>query len=927
MTEQFNVEGMTCAACVAAVEKAVKSIDGVEDVEVNLLTKSMNVDHDDSVSDQEIISAVSRAGYTAKSKNQQRETNTTSDTDIYKAELEDKSFRLKVSIALLIPLMYIAMGPMIGLPVPGFLEGVENSLLNIFVQLLLTTPILFVNRSYFITGFKSLFNKTPNMDSLIAIGSGASYLYGIYVIFMLIIGFRDGNTELIHKFHHEVYFESSATILTLITLGKYFEAKSKRKTSNAITKLMDLAPKTARVLRDGEEVEVNIDDIVLGDIVVVKPGERIPADGVVIDGSSSVDQSILTGESIPVSKEKGDEVYTATINNNGSINLQVTKSQENSTLSQIIKLVEDANTSKAPIAKLADKIAGIFVPVVMTIAVLTVGYWLFKGQGFEFAMTMGVSVLVISCPCALGLATPVAIMVGTGKGANFGVLIKSAESLELLDKINTVILDKTGTITFGKPFVTDIVTIDESLENLINLAYAMEEKSEHPLAEAILEYTRKERTEDLSAETFEAIPGIGIKANINGKDYYAGNKKILSKMNLYSEKLLEESDRLAKEGKTPMYFVEENKVLGIIAAADIVKPTSKEAINKLQAQGINVVMLTGDNEITAKSIAKEIGIDEVIADVLPQNKEEAVLSVQDRDEKVIMVGDGINDAPALARSDVGIAIGAGTDVAIESADVVLMKNNLLDVVNAINLGHSTMKNIKQNLFWAFFYNSLGIPVAAGVFYNSFGLTLSPMIAAAAMSFSSLFVVGNALRLNNFKPIETTSIDEVKNSDINVNKKDITIDYEKPKKENKKIFNVKGMTCNHCVNRVEKAINSIDNLEGKVDLEKEQAYVKSFDEIDEEKITKAIEDAGYEVESVENCSFVEDKKYSKVLDISGMTCNHCVKRVEKAINSLENIKGKVNLEEEKAYVESNEEIDEEKLIEAIDEAGYKVEKIG
>lgn len=925
MKEQFNIEGMTCAACVSAVEKAVNSIDGVDKVEVNLLTKSMNVDYsEDKVNNSDIISAVSRAGYSAKSKNEKSESISSGNTDIYKEELEDKSFRLKFSLAFLIPLMYISMGPMMGLPVPGFLEGVENSLLNIFIQLLLTTPILFVNRSYFITGFKSLINKTPNMDSLISIGSGASYLYGIYVIFMLIIGFRDGNSELIHKFHHEVYFESAATILTLITLGKFFEARSKRKTSNAITKLMDLAPKTARVLRDGEEVEISIDDIVLGDIVVVKPGERIPADGVVIDGSSSVDQSILTGESIPVSKEKGDEVYTATINNNGSINLQVTKSQENSTLSQIIKLVEDANTSKAPIAKLADKIAGVFVPTVITIAIITIVFWLIRGMSFEFAMTMGVSVLVISCPCALGLATPVAIMVGTGKGANFGVLIKSAESLELLDKINTVILDKTGTITFGKPFVTDIVNVDESKERLINLAYSMEEKSEHPLAEAILEFTRKEKTESYEADNFEAIPGIGIKATIDGEEYYAGNKKILNKFGLLSEDLLSESNRLASEGKTPMYFVKENSVLGIIAAADVVKPTSKDAIKKLQEQGINIIMLTGDNEITAKSIANEIGLDEVIADVLPQNKEEAVTKVQNRDEKVIMVGDGINDAPALARSDVGIAIGAGTDIAIESADVVLMKNNLLDVVNAINLGHATMRNIKQNLFWAFFYNALGIPVAAGVFYNTFGLKLSPMIAAAAMSFSSLFVVGNALRLNRFKPIETSSIDEIGESDINVNYNNISITYDDIREENTKTLEISGMTCEHCSGRVEKALNSIKGINGKVDLETNIATVKSYDKIDDSILIKAVEDAGYEVVSIDGNPVNKD---IKTIEILGMTCQHCSGRVEKALNSLEGVRAKVDLENNIATVETEEDISKEKLIETIEEAGYKVKKIG
>ncbi len=853
MKQQFNVEGMTCAACVSAVEKAVGKIEGVDSVEVNLLTKSMNVNYDEAlVGNSDIESAVSKAGYSAKTKSEKSSKEKDRESvDIYKAELEDKSKRLKISVALLIPLMYISMGPMIGLPVPGFLDGTENSLMNSFFQLLLTTPIMFVNRSYFTSGFKALINRTPNMDSLIAIGSGASYIYGIYVIMMLIIGFRDGNMETIHKYHHEVYFESAATILTLITLGKFFEARSKRRTSNAITKLMDLAPKTARVLRDGTEVEVSIEDIVVGDVVVVRPGERIPVDGKVISGNSSVDQSILTGESIPVSKEVGDEVYTATINNNGSINVEVLKSQEDSTLSQIIKLVEDASTSKAPIAKLADKISGVFVPIVIAISILTFIYWSATGMGFEFAMTMAVAVLVISCPCALGLATPVAIMVGTGKGANFGVLIKSAESLELLDKIDTVVMDKTGTITLGKPFVTDVIAINKSEEELINLAYAMEVKSEHPLAEAIIEFTREEKTKDYEVDSFEAIPGVGIKVKIDGENYYAGNKKILEKLDITSKELKEKSEKLAREGKTPMYFATDEEVIGIIGAADVVKPTSKEAIKSLQDEELKVIMLTGDNEITANSIAKEIGVSEVIADVLPQNKEEAIGNVQSRGEKVIMVGDGINDAPALAKSDVGIAIGAGTDIAIESADVVLMKNNLLDVVNAIDLGKATMKNIKQNLFWAFFYNVLGIPVAAGLFYTAFGVRMSPMIAAGAMSLSSLFVVGNALRLNNFKPIESLSIEETDDLSVEVNRESLNIEnYENVEEVISKSIVVEGMTCSHCSNRVEKALNEIEGVKAKVNLEENLALVKSSNEIPNEVLKKAIEEAGYEVVSID-----------------------------------------------------------------------------
>lgn len=851
MKEQFNVEGMTCASCVAAVEKAVGKIEGVESVEVNLLTKSMNVNYDeDIVRKADIEKAVDKAGYSAKAKSESvTGCESRESADIYKEELEDKSLRLKVSVAFLIPLMYISMGPMMGIPIPKFLDGMENSLMNSFFQLLLTTPIMFVNRSYFISGLKGLINRTPNMDSLISIGSGASYLYGIYVIIMLIIGFRDGDMDFVHKYHHEVYFESAATILTLITLGKFFEARSKRRTSNAITKLMDLAPKTARVLRDGTEVEIGIEEIIVGDIVVVRPGERIPVDGKVISGSSSVDQSILTGESIPVSKEVGDDVYTATINNNGSINVEVIKSQEDSTLSQIIKLVEDASTSKAPIAKLADKISGVFVPIVIGISILTLIYWYDVGMGFEFAMTMAVAVLVISCPCALGLATPVAIMVGTGKGANFGVLIKSAESLELLDKIDTVVLDKTGTITLGKPFVTDIMAINIDEQELIDLAYAMEVKSEHPLAEAIIEFTKVEKKKDFEVEYFEAIPGIGIKVGIEGKNYYAGNKKILEMLDIYSEDLEKKSNELAEKGKTPMYFATDSEIIGIIAAADVVKPTSKEAIKRLQDEGLKVIMLTGDNEITARSIAKEIGVTEVIADVLPQNKEEAISSVQNRGEKVIMVGDGINDAPALAKSDVGIAIGAGTDIAIESADVVLMKNNLLDVVNAIDLGKATMKNIKQNLFWAFFYNVLGIPVAAGLFYAAFGIRMSPMIAAGAMSMSSLFVVGNALRLNNFKPIETRSIEETDEMAVEVQRESIDVDYSKKVSLPSKIIEIGGMTCSHCSNRVEKALNTIDGVKAVVNLEENKAVVETSKEISDDVLRNVIEEAGYIVEKI------------------------------------------------------------------------------
>lgn len=849
MQKQFNVEGMTCAACVAAVEKSVGKLDGVDKVEVNLLTKSMEVSFDEKqVNDFEIIKAVDKAGYKAEVFKKEKSANNTSQTnestDIYKNELEDKVFRLKVSFPLMIILMYVAMGPMMGLPSPGFLVGAENSLINIFIQFLLASPILFVNKAYFINGFKSLFNRNPNMDSLIAIGSGASYLYGIYAIFMLIIAFRDQNMDMVHKFSHDIYFESAAMILTLITLGKYFEARSKRKTSQAITKLMDLAPKTARILKDGEEIEIPVDQIKIGDVLVIRPGEKIPADGKVINGSSAVDQALLTGESLPITKEVGDEVFTATINKTGALEVEVTKSQEDSTLAQIVDLVKKASSSKAPIAKLADKIAGVFVPIVLVIALITFITWSVLGEGFEFAMQMAVAVLVISCPCALGLATPVAIMVGTGKGASFGVLIKSAESLEGLGHISTVVLDKTGTITLGKPFVTDLISIAADEKTLINLAHAMEKSSEHPLAEAIVAFTKEEKTSDLEVKDFEAQVGMGIKSKVNDREYFAGNNKILDQLGLESEEILAEGRRLAEEGKTPMYFADSEKVLGIIAVADVIKTSSKEAISKLKAEGIKVVMLTGDNEVTAKAIGKNLEVDQIISDVLPQDKEAAISSLQDQGEKVVMVGDGINDSPALVKADIGMAIGAGTDIAMESADIVLMKNNLLDVVNAIDLGKATLKNIKENLFWAFFYNVIGIPIAAGIFYKAFGLKLSPMLGALAMSFSSVFVVTNALRLNGFKPLKSQDVSDMKMEDVQVNRSRLTADFSKKEVEEVKI-SVGGMTCKHCQRRVKEALESLDGLRAQVDLDEGAAYIKTSVSYDEETYKKIIEDAGYD----------------------------------------------------------------------------------
>lgn len=750
MKKKYDVSGMTCSSCSLAVEKAVKKIDGVSDVSVNLLTNSMSATLDDSIDGSEIIKAIENAGYEAKS--QDEASFKKEKINPIEEDIKNMKKRLKASFIFLIPLMYISMGHMIGLPVPGFIMGINNALTFAFIQLLLTVPVIYINRNYFIGGFKALKNKSPNMDSLIALGAGAAFIYGIYVIFKLSYGFGHGDIDTVLRFKDELYFESAATILTLITLGKYLETKSKGKTSDSINKLMDLAPKTALVVRNNEEVRVSIDEVEVSDIIIIKPGESIPVDGTIIEGNSSIDQSAITGESIPVEKHVGDKVISATINKSGYFKFKANKVGSDTTLSKIIELVEDANATKAPIAKLADKISGIFVPVVMSISAITMIAWLFAGRPFEFALSMGITVLVISCPCALGLATPVAIMVGTGKGAENGILIKSAEALETLHSIDSVVLDKTGTITEGKPSVTDIILTGDLNENeFLKMAGSIENLSEHPLAESILEKVKEEKIEIDVIESFESIPGKGIKGSYNGKIYIAGNKSMLRDNNIDLLDHENDSLKLSKQGKTAMYFSDDKKLVGIIAVKDNIKKDSKDAIEMFHKMDIDVLMLTGDNAETAKAIQKDLNIDNVIAEVFPEDKEREIRNIQDKGKKVLMVGDGINDAPALTRADVGIAIGAGTDIAIESADIVLIKNSLLDAVTAVELSKATIRNIKQNLFWAFFYNAIGIPLAAGVFYTTLGWKLSPMFAAFAMSFSSIFVVTNALRLKLFKP--------------------------------------------------------------------------------------------------------------------------------------------------------------------------------
>jgi Cu+-exporting ATPase len=757
MNQKFSVTGMTCSACSASVEKSVKKLEGVQSVNVNLLSNSMSVVFDEaSVDHNKIIEAVKNAGYGASDFARDRVTaGQTKKVNPVEQEQKEMKTRIIVSFIFLIPLLYIVMGHMLKFPLPEGLMGVPNAITFAFTQLLLTVPIVYVNRKYYQVGFKTLFRGSPNMDSLIAIGSAAAVIYGVFAIYQIGFGLGHENPDMVKHYLHDLYFESAGTILTLITLGKYLEARSKGKTSEAISKLMDLAPKTAMVLREGLEVEIPVEEVLIGDEILVRPGQSIPVDGVITFGSSAVDQAALTGESIPVEKQIGDKVIAATINKTGFFKFKAEKVGNDTTLAQIIQLVEEASSSKAPISKLADKISGIFVPVVIILATLSVIIWLLLGYSFEFALSIGIAILVISCPCALGLATPVAIMVGTGKGAQNGILVKSAEALETLHSIKTVVLDKTGTITEGKPKVTDIVTVNGiSKYELLEIAASIEKPSEHPLSEAIVEEAEATGVSLFNVDEFQAISGRGIISKMKGIKYIAGNLTFMLENGIDTKGHNQQTDNFAEEGKTPLYFADEKQLIGIIAVADVIKATSRQAIEDFKAMGIDVVMLTGDNKKTAEAIRKQLNIDKAVAEVLPQDKESEVRKIQESGRKVAMIGDGINDAPALARADVGIAIGAGTDVAIESADVVLMKSNLQDAVTAIQLSKATMKNIKENLFWAFFYNILGIPLAAGVFYIALGWKLSPMFGAAAMSLSSVFVVTNALRLRFFKPKST-----------------------------------------------------------------------------------------------------------------------------------------------------------------------------
>lgn len=827
MKQKYDVMGMTCSACSAHVDKAVRHLDGVQDVNVNLLSNCMVVDYDENkVNDAMIQKAVEDAGYKAALETQSVQAQKQEET------VDDKKKSLILSFVFLIPLFYISMGHMMGAPLPSFLVGESNMMVFALTQLFLTLPVMYINRGYFQRGFKSLWHRSPNMDTLIAMGSLAAAIYSIYAIFMMGYDLGHGQIHQAHQYMMQLYFESAAMILTLISLGKYLESCSKKKTTEAIEKLIHLMPSVATILKDGQEKEVAIEDVQVGDIVVVKSGQSIPLDGVIIDGQTSIDESMITGESLPVDKTVNDRVIGATMNVEGYIQVQVTHTSQEATLSQIIELVEEASSSKAPIAKLADRISGIFVPIVIVISLVTFILWMTLGQQtFHFALTCAIAVLVISCPCALGLATPTAIMVGTGKGAQLGILIKSAENLELLSKAQSIILDKTGTITQGKPQVTQIEALHMSEDELLTLAASIENSSQHPLAKAIVAYAKEKKISLQKVEQFEMLSGKGLKGWIHGKMILSGNQRLMKEHDIDLSPVKALAQQLSNHGKTPLYYAYDGQIIGLIVVSDVLKQTSAKAIEQLKAMGLSVYMLTGDNRLTANAIGKELGI-QVIAEVLPQDKEKHIRDLQAQNQRVIMVGDGINDAPALMRADVGIAMTSGTDIAMDSADIVLMKNDLLDVVNAIELSHAVLKNIKENLFWAFFYNVIGIPIAAGLFYPFFGWLLDPMFGAAAMSLSSVFVVSNALRLRFFKPKYQN---QIKKQEVN---------------QMEKKMNIEGMMCPHCQKHVSQALNSIEGVKATVDLENHCAYLQLDHDIEESLLVKAVEDAGYSVKGFE-----------------------------------------------------------------------------
>ncbi len=906
MEKTYNVTGMTCAACQANVTKAVAKLEGVDNVDVSLLGNSMKVDfNDDVLNDADICSAVEKIGYGASPKDQSvtnEKSSMKAEWDARQERIEKESAaskrRLVWSVVIMIPLMYVAMGDMLHLPMPSILTGMENHMINALVQIIMATIIMIIQKHFYVDGFKGLIHRAPNMDSLVAMGSTAAYVYGVGMMFIMAYGYGHGNMEMVHSAAHSLYFDSAAMIVTLVSIGKFLESRSKAKTGDALGKLMDLTPKNSIVLRDGQEVQIASEDIVVGDIVVMKPGSRVPVDGTIVSGTGYLDQSAITGESIPVEKQEGDSVISATMNENGNFQFRAEKVGDDTTLAQIIRLVDEAGTSKAPIARIADKVAGVFVPTVIGIALVTfIGWMVFAGD-FQTALNNSISVLVISCPCALGLATPMAIMVGTEKAAQYGILLKNAQSLENLHKIDTVVLDKTGTITSGEPVVQDVYNYSSMSDSqFVSLAASLEKGSQHPLALAIVDYAKDMDIQDVS--NFQNHSGYGIQADLD-QTYYAGNVKWMKKNGLkISNQIQSDLDTLAKQGKTPMLFGSKTEILGIIAVADAIRETSTQAIGALQSKGIHVVMLTGDNAQTAQAIATEVGVDEVISDVLPADKEAHVRKYQEQGKFVAMVGDGINDAPALVRADIGLAIGQGTDIAMDSADVVLMKNSLLDVNTAIELSAATIRNVKQNLFWAFIYNVIGIPLAMGLIA---GLTMSPMYGAAAMSFSSVFVCTNAWRLRFFKPKEITSFEK------HVPQLHETI--QEPEGETT-VLNVSGMMCEHCVKRVQGALEKVDGVQN-VDVNLEAGTATVVGNAEQGALEQAVVDAGYEISK------------PTVLNVSGMMCEHCVARVKGALEKVDGVQNvDVNLEQGTATVVGNAELDV--LEQAVVDAGYEIVK--
>ena len=934
--QQFNVTGMSCAACSSRVEKAVTAVDGVTSCSVSLLTNSMGVEGTASASS--IIAAVEKAGYGCKEKGASNDAKPSMD-DAAEA-LEDHETpilkrRLITSLGFLIVLMYFSMGhSMWGWPVPKF---IDNPLSNGIIQLVLAGVVMIINKKFFTSGFKALINRAPNMDTLVAMGSAVSYVWSIYALLAMTYYMNLGDHMMVHHYAHEFYFESAAMILTLITVGKMLEARSKGKTTDALKGLMKLAPKTAVLVRDGKEVEVAIEEVQKGDVFVVKPGDNVPVDGVIIEGSTAINEAALTGESIPVDKEVGDGVSAATTNTSGYIKCEATRVGEDTTLSQIISMVSDAAATKAPIAKIADKVAGVFVPTVITIAIITFIVWMFINQDAGFALARAISVLVISCPCSLGLATPVAIMVGNGMGAKNGILFKTAVSLEETGRIAVVALDKTGTITSGEPKVTDLLPAEGyTEESLVSRAYSLEAKSEHPLARAIVAYAESKQWKAEAVEDFNALPGNGLTATLNGKVLYGGSNKFIKTVTTVPAKLQEASDRLAEEGKTPLFFSEDGKLCGIIAVADTIKADSPQAVKELQNMGIHVVMLTGDNERTAKAIGAQAGVDEVIAGVLPEGKEAVIRQLQKRG-KVAMVGDGINDAPALTRADMGIAIGAGADVAIDAADVVLMQSKLSDVPTAVRLSRATLRNIHENLFWAFFYNTIGIPIAAGVLIP-IGITLNPMLGAAAMSLSSFCVVTNALRLNLFKLHDASKDKPLKTKITNMEPIVLPTSEPEPKPacdcgcslENaqRKTLHIEGMMCHHCEGRVKECLEAIDGVEhAEASHTDGTALVVLSKDVADEVMKEAVEKEDYKVLSIEGSEKKETKTMTKTMMINGMMCPKCEAHTVKALEAIEGVEKAVASHTDKnAIVTLTKDVDNEVLKKAVEDAGYEVVSI-